>query len=69
MGGQRQGGVRPARHDTGVILSQPEGTARAQPFYCPFCGEEDFIPIENPGEYYCESCNRRFEVKMLGLGN
>lgn len=50
-------------------MSQPEGTARAQPFYCPFCGEEDFIPIENPGEYYCESCNRRFAVKMLGLGN
>ena len=50
-------------------MSEPEGSSRAQPFYCPFCGEEDFIPSgDAPGEYYCESCNRRFLVKMLGLG-
>ncbi len=42
---------------------------RAVPFYCPFCGEETFEPDgEAAGEYYCESCNRRFLVKMLGLG-
>ncbi|HEX2178998.1 MAG TPA: Insertion element protein [Actinomycetota bacterium] len=42
--------------------------SRAQPFYCPYCGEQDFVPVDQPGQFYCESCNRRFEVKMLGLG-
>ncbi|MGQ0678919.1 MAG: hypothetical protein ACT4OM_04560 [Actinomycetota bacterium] len=42
---------------------------RAQPFYCPFCGEQDFVPIgEEAGHFYCESCDRRFLVKLEGLG-
>jgi transposase-like protein len=49
-------------------VSEPEGTARAQPFYCPFCGEEDFVPYDDAGQYHCQSCDRRFLVKMLGLG-
>ena len=44
------------------------GPSRAEPFYCPYCGEQDFVPVDKPGQYYCESCNRRFEVRMLGLG-
>lgn len=44
-------------------------TARAQPFYCPYCGEEDFVPAgEQDGEYHCRSCDRRFLVRFLGLG-
>lgn len=47
---------------------------RAQPFYCPFCGEEDFVPSgdgppeASEGEYHCRSCDRRFTVRYLGLG-
>lgn len=44
------------------------GSQRAEPYYCPFCGEQDFVPIDEPGRYYCESCDRRFQLKMLGLG-
>ncbi len=47
--------------------AEPAG-GRAQPFYCPYCGEQDFVPIDDPGQFYCQSCNRRFQVKMLGLG-
>jgi transposase-like protein len=44
-------------------------TRRAQPFYCPYCGEEDFVPFEGePGRYYCNSCNRHFKLSFLGLG-
>ncbi len=44
-------------------------TARARPFYCPYCGEEDFVPIDDQeGEFHCRSCDRRFAVHFLGLG-
>ena len=44
-------------------------TPRVQPFYCPYCGEEDFVPSgEHEGEFHCRSCDRRFAVKYLGLG-
>ena len=40
----------------------------AQPFYCPYCGEEDFVPWgEEKGAYLCNSCNRHFSVRFLGL--
>ncbi|MFP5298324.1 MAG: Insertion element protein [Actinomycetota bacterium] len=41
---------------------------RATPFYCPFCAEQSIEPFGGPGTYYCESCDRRFEVRFLGLG-
>jgi ribosomal protein L37AE/L43A len=41
---------------------------RAAPFYCPYCGEEELRPIE-PGKWHCPSCDRRFELKFLGLGD
>jgi transcription elongation factor Elf1 len=45
---------------------------RVQPFYCPYCGEEDFVPFGPPGstggDFHCRSCDRRFEVRFLGLG-
>ena len=45
--------------------------ARAVPFYCPFCGEEDLRP--HPGEpaashsWHCRSCTRVFALKLVGL--
>ena len=43
-------------------------SAHAQPFYCPYCGEEDFVPWgEEKGGYLCNSCLRHFSVKFLGL--
>ena len=43
-------------------------TARAQPFYCPYCGEQDFVPYgDEPNAYLCSSCSRHFSVTFLGL--
>ena len=52
--------------------------SRVQPFYCPYCGEEDFVPTDDPGPsdagatagggFHCRSCDRRFTVQFLGLG-
>ena len=45
------------------------GGSMAQPFYCPYCGEQDFEPAgDEAGQYACNSCNRYFVVKFLGLG-
>jgi hypothetical protein len=50
-------------------MSQAGGpTARAQPFYCPYCGEEDFTPFgEERGTYVCNSCARHYSVRFIGL--
>lgn len=40
---------------------------RAAPFYCPYCAEESIEPHEDQ-TWYCSSCDRRFEVRFLGLG-
>ena len=47
--------------------------ARAVPFYCPFCGEEDLRPAEQTdrvphGAWYCAACLRTFALKMIGIG-
>ncbi len=43
-------------------------TPRAQPFYCPYCGEEDFVPYgDKANSYSCNSCTRLFAVEFLGL--
>lgn len=48
---------------------QGSASPRAVPFYCPFCGEEDFVPSgEEPGRYHCHSCDRHWVVRFLGLG-
>ncbi|MPZ00615.1 MAG: Insertion element protein [Actinophytocola sp.] len=39
---------------------------RAQPFYCPYCGDEDLRPHEDR-TWLCASCRRVFTVTMLGL--
>ena len=46
----------------------PISEARVQPFYCPYCGEEDFVPSGEDGGYHCRSCDRRFVVRFLGFG-
>lgn len=49
---------------------------RAQPFHCPYCGEESLWPHEVVGEdgettsphgsWECRSCLRAFSVRFLG---
>lgn len=40
----------------------------SQPFYCPYCGEEDFEPAsEEAGTFACNSCDRAWKVKLLGV--
>ncbi|HZZ50418.1 MAG TPA: Insertion element protein [Pseudonocardia sp.] len=44
-------------------------TERAVPFYCPYCGEEDLRPVEEPsGAWRCAGCLRTFAVKFVGIG-
>ena len=44
-------------------------TARAVPFYCPYCGDEDLRPLgETHGGWWCQSCRRAWTLKMLGTG-
>ncbi|MEX0429181.1 hypothetical protein AB3X52_16280 [Nocardioides sp. DS6] len=53
------------------------GEARAVPFHCPFCGEEDLWPHEVVGEngevssphgaWECRACLRAFQLKSLGI--
>ena len=59
-------------------MSGELSTPRVQPFYCPYCGEEDFVPAgplapgdsgePGEGQFHCRSCDRRFVVRFLGLG-
>ena len=47
-------------------------SARAVPYHCPFCGDEDLRPHEaadgtSPhGAWECRSCLRAFKVSMIG---
>ncbi|MEU4576483.1 Insertion element protein [Nonomuraea sp. ATR24] len=43
-------------------------TARAVPFHCPYCGDEDLEPYEGDGGWYCRACSRAFKLKFLGIG-
>ena len=50
-------------------MSEPtEGTARAQPFYCPYCGEQDIRPTADTGTYHCRTCDRVWDLKFRHLG-
>lgn len=43
-------------------------TERATPFYCPYCGDEDLRPEEEPSHaWLCGGCRRVFTVKFVGL--
>jgi ribosomal protein L37AE/L43A len=42
---------------------------RAAPFYCPYCGEEDLRPAEEPaGAWCCGSCLRTFSLRLNRIG-
>jgi transcription elongation factor Elf1 len=46
-------------------------SARAVPFHCPYCGEENLFPHEveegsSHGAWECRSCLRAFKVNMIG---
>jgi len=42
--------------------------ARAVPFYCPFCGDEDLRPSEaGHAAWECRPCARVFQVSLVGL--
>ncbi|HSL08361.1 MAG TPA: Insertion element protein [Pseudonocardiaceae bacterium] len=42
--------------------------ARAVPFYCPYCGEEDLRPeVQPPAAWRCADCQRVFVVRLVGL--
>ena len=45
----------------------PSATPRAQPFYCPYCGEQDIRPDERDDAYRCAVCERRWTLSYLGL--
>jgi hypothetical protein len=45
-----------------------DATPRVQPFFCPYCGEQDLRPSATTG-WHCRSCDRRFELRFLGLGD
>jgi ribosomal protein L37AE/L43A len=47
-------------------MSDP--TPRVQPFFCPYCGEQDLRPATDAG-WHCRVCERRFELSFLGLGS
>ena len=38
---------------------------RAQPFHCPYCGDENLFP--RAGAWECRSCLRSFTVQMTGM--
>lgn len=41
---------------------------RATVMCCPYCGEEDLRPREEPsGAWLCGACRRVFTVKLVGL--
>lgn len=40
----------------------------SQPFYCPYCGEQDFEPAsDEAGTFLCGSCDRSWKVQLLGV--
>ncbi len=45
------------------------GSAHAQPFFCPYCGEQDIRPGAEERTYHCEVCDRLWALTYLRLGN
>jgi transposase-like protein len=58
-------------------VSGSSAGARATPYLCPFCGEEDLRPVEPPAgttagasaepRWHCRSCLRLFSLTFHGL--
>lgn len=51
-------------------MSEPggSGTQRAQPFYCPYCGEQDLRLGEEQATYHCRTCDRLWKLEFVKLG-
>ncbi len=44
------------------------GGERSEPFYCPYCGDEDLRPHgESHGAWECRACRRVFTLAFRGL--
>jgi len=41
---------------------------RAQPFYCPYCGEQDIRPTGQERAYHCRTCDRTWSLRYERLG-
>ena len=54
---------------TEAAMTEIEMTqTRAEPFYCPYCGEEDLRPeVAPPSAWRCADCQRVFVVHLVGL--
>ena len=51
------------------MTRSPMPSARAVPFYCPYCGEEDLEPQgAADGEWHCRACTSSFQLRFAGLG-
>jgi len=48
-------------------VSGASPTPRAQPFFCPYCGEQDIRPAEEAGVFHCELCDRLWRLEFKGL--
>jgi hypothetical protein len=45
----------------------PSVTPHAQPFVCPYCGEEELRPDDEPETWYCPSCTRAFHLELRAV--
>jgi ribosomal protein L37AE/L43A len=55
-------------------MTDDASTARAVPYVCPFCGEEDLRPLASGdvpgltrGGWHCRSCLRVFSLSFHGV--
>lgn len=45
-------------------------SARAMPFHCPYCADEDLRPHgEKHGQWECRACQRAFALSFIGQLN
>ena len=52
-----------------MTMAEGSPTPRAQPFYCPYCGEQEIRPAEEQGLYHCDLCNRVWRLEYRGIGD
>jgi hypothetical protein len=50
-------------------MSAPDPTPRVQPFYCPYCGEQDIRPSVQEGAFHCAVCDRVWSLVYRGLAD
>jgi transposase-like protein len=49
-------------------VAEVSAGGHSQPFYCPYCGEEDFEPFgDEAGRFACNSCDRAWKVELIGV--